>query len=233
MAKTDLDELIEYYQIEINTLEQLVKEDLEVMDYKAAHLHSKALAMTHRKLRVLNSLNDPYYEKKWSLEDQKKSYQKYTSDNNKFMNNYKEERLREINQKLEELNKKPKPFVEDSQYIDDAIYDLIEGKIRSFKLNLNKRHNFYLWFSLAEGGIMKIDMTPVKHLKSNYFIYQDHINGLKAIGFKLDKEEEKLYYEYQVSQFVNSIELKTLLSSVLLDVFYSQEMDRPAFLELY
>ena len=57
--------------------------------------------------------------------------------------------------------------------------------------------------------------------------------ALKALGFTYSKDKEYLYYNFDVSRFRDTLEIKTLLSRIVFDVFFYKNLDSPTTIEIY
>jgi hypothetical protein len=221
--KSNLELAIEYYESELALLKELLREDLEGSNYKAADLHKTAIDFTENKLITLRLLKDPFYLERNYLESEKKYFENSLQEDERLIDVVLDEIL-EINNKLKKINTGSK-FQEDTQYIDDAFYDLIDGKIRSFKLLLGRVTEFS--FSMAKGNIIEIKIHNVG--KKNGEIWQNRVlRSLIGIGFQYGEGNDLARYNYEITK-QGSIGFKTLLSRIIFDILY-YEPGNPASL---
>jgi len=232
MLKSDLDELIEFYETEKNNLEHLIDQCIQEMDYKFARYYSKALGQVNEKLRTLKNLDDPFYDSKIKLESLKSFYEKkLINEVYESSENYFKKEISEIENRLHELNQQKSKAILDGQEFDDAIFDLAEGRIFGFKFYLKKELNFYLEFRLIEKISLSISFTPVGTVKDDYVFWKQYLRALKGLGFTFNEENDCLEYIYDLKSFKNSIFLKTFVSRILFDVYYYKDFDNPAYIE--
>lgn len=226
-----LSELIELLEAESLKLENAIKECVEDSEYKQAHYHNKALNKVSLQLQTLKNLSDPLYERKRMLERTKIMYSRYTTDP-KFAEMGKH-LLQELKKEEGELDlEKVQPEQPDSQEIDEAIFELVEQRIKGFRFNLYSESNLYLHFELID-DIIEISFTPFKELTNEHVLYKREKKALKALGFTYSTGKEYMYYNYNVNGFKDAIELKTLLSRIVFDVFFYKNLDSPATIELF
>lgn len=216
----DLDILIDFYNEEKSNLERLIKECIEEKDYEFAYFHSNALFIVNQKLGVLNSFKDPFYHEKKLLEIQRKNYEKKISEvPDDIMREYNDKKINEIKSKEQEINKRVILPSIPGQEIDDAIFDVVEGIIESFKIYINRDYNIYLKFQLVAPNKLRIALTPEDLLYEYYNLDEDDEKSLRAIGFVYNEEEKCYGYIYKFERFRNTIFLKTLLSRIFFDTF--------------
>jgi hypothetical protein len=231
MLKPELDELIEQYEIEKNNLDLLIQECLLELDYLGAHYHLQAMQEVNFKLQTLQNLKDPFFDSKDHLETMKSFFQRSMPDPNARMNDYYRDQINDLEKKIFDLNNKKITVRLDGQEFDDAIYDIIEGKINGFRFHLIKEQNLYLDFHLKDKKTLIISFTPMDYLIGKFVLSDSTLHTLKVIGFDLSVENNRLQYVYDVKTFRNSIFLKTLVSRIVFDAWYYKEFDNPASIE--
>ncbi|NRF37744.1 hypothetical protein [Pedobacter foliorum] len=191
--KSDLEELIEAYEIEKAELEKQISEYLEEADYIYAHYHNKALEIINRRLDVLRNLHNPFYlsiaEEEWKISTYSKLLAKpeykYQVD---FFSKY----LRESENKV--INWKQASFSPkyDSQEVDDALFDLVNGTGKGFKLYFKTDPNIFASFALGDHFIeIKLFYDVIAEYDYQYIF--EKVNQLKALGFNL-REGQWIYH---------------------------------------
>src|SRR5678816_4545734 len=95
---------------------------------------------------------------------------------------YFENKRKELNEQMQNLNNRIKKQSLDGQEFDDAIYELIEKKIESFRFHLKKQDNLFLEFRLQHEKVMIIFIRLDDQLEKNYLI-SDIKKKLLALGF--------------------------------------------------
>ena len=232
MLKSDLDELIDFHEIEKSSLERMIDECIQEMDFKFARYYSKALRQVNRKLRTLKNFIDPFYDTKINLQSTKSIYElRIINEEFDSLKFFYQKQISEINKRLDQLHQQKNKEILDGQEFDDAIFDLVEGRIRGFKFHLKKEENFYLEFRRIEKIFLSISFTPAGNIKDDYLFWKWYLRPLKGLGFTFNEENDCLEYIYDLKSFKNSISLKTFVSRILFDVYYYKDFDNPAYIE--
>lgn len=234
--KSDLNELIELYEAEKESIENCIKSNLEEGEYLNAHFHSQALFKVDHHLRMLYKMKDPFYDEKNETERMLSMYERF--DNRGIASNldsYYKKMTDEYKAKLQELNEESKKPLFDDQKIDDALFGLWAGIYRGFVLYLNRKDNLSITFESTDDELLDISISVKSALNVDYFFGDDDeednpLNKFKGLGFKLNNAGNKLIYKYDMRNFRDAIAIKVLLSRVIYDVFTYAGLDNPASL---
>lgn len=233
MHKSALDLLIEEYEIEEQNLQLELDGCHSDCDYKRADYFSKALWRVQDKLRLLQNFKNPFYQR---IEDLKnrvayyrslKTKEPFTKLDTSFQNE-----IEDCEKEIRELKEKKTTINPETQEFDDAVFDLIEGKIKGFTLHLIKKDNLYIDFRLTEKKTLLISFTPLNNITNEYYDVDRIWKQLKLIGFTFNPESDSFQYSYNLATFKNSIFLKELTSRIVFDAFYLKDLDDPACIEL-
>jgi hypothetical protein len=237
--KSDLDELIEYYESERDRANALLKESLTEFDYLAADAFTKALWEVEHQLDILYKVKDPnYLERKELLQSKDLFENKFfdsphlqtvmkTERDREAINKFREEELERIKAKLDKIKKYKMGPSLDKEEFDDAIYDLVEGKISAFKLHIKKARNLYLKFERSGGNQLIISFPP-----SDPDAVDWDVHYVVKMEFHRNEESRRYEYQYDLGSFKNSLFLKTLVARIIFDVFTHWKLDHPAYLEI-
>ena len=229
--KSELSEIIEYLELERTNLNAQKSDCLQQWDYKGAHYFSIALQEINHQLNILYNLNDPDYDLKRRLESQKSFYDPDIAETyNDTMKDYFVNKRKELDEQIQNLNNRIKKQSLDGQEFDDAIYELIEKKIESFRLHLKKQDNLFLEFRLQHEKVMIIFIRLDDQLEKNYLI-SDIKKKLLALGFTSTEENNSLEYFYDLTIFKNSFDIKIFVSRIIFDILYYKSLDNPAYIE--
>lgn len=222
--KSDLDQIIEYFESEKLSLASSIKKYLLENDYLYAHYQQEELWRIDRQLSQLNYLRDPLYFKKQELERLKEVFNRFSDDDRlKFIYQRRiTERENEI--KISVLTGN---YFNDTQVLDDALFNLYNGKFREFKLCLNKASNLYVYFELKAECILSISMSSAMIMEMYGYDkenYDDEDNErelfiLKKMGFKQMGESDRIVYLFNMNNFKDANAVKILLSHIIYDVF--------------
>jgi hypothetical protein len=218
--KSDLDLLIEMYEVEKQSLESSIKNYLNEDDYLYAHYHQKALWRVNSELQLLHSFKGTLYEEKLYLERLIDMGKKFEDES--FLKSIYEKRIIEKRDEIQRLSEVNKNF-NDSQEIDDALFNLYEGCLKKFRLHLiNRDEDFYLEFELISGNILCISVKIINILYGDdpNDSEESQIHLFKGLGFKLNNESDMLIYEYDMTGFKDAITIKILLARIVYGVCY-------------
>lgn len=221
--KSDLDLLLEYYEDEKRSLESSINAYLKELDYLYAHYQQEALWRVNATLDTLKYFKDPLYYEKQQIERITELFKdrEYKS----YMKSAYEERLIK---KENRLNiRSGVYYFNDDQVIDDALFNLYEGRCKQFRLCLSKPNSLYLYFELQDKQVLHISFIAKTVLDMYGYeeeTYEDddnegQINVLRKLGFKWDNKSSKITYSFNMAGFKDAIEIKTLLARIAYDVF--------------
>lgn len=218
--KSDLDLLIETYEVEKQSLESSMKNYLNEDDYLYAHYHQKALWRVNSELQLLHSFKGTLYEEKQHLERLIDKVKKIEDED--FVKSIYEKRIIEIRDEIQRLSEASKNF-NDSQEIDDALFNLYEGGLKRFRLHLaNRDGNFYLEFELISDTVLCISVKIINILYGDDLddSEESQIHLFEGLGFKLNNKNDMLIYKYDMNGFKDAITIKILLARIVYEVCY-------------
>ncbi|MFC0517854.1 hypothetical protein ACFFGT_26815 [Mucilaginibacter angelicae] len=222
--KSDLDQIIEYLESEKQSLELSIKRNLAEYDYLYAHYQQEGLWRLNNHLDTLKYFKDPLFNKKQDIE----RWIRWMSrlENNDLESLYKDD-IAEKKQELEKLNKdQVYKYFNDSQVIDEALFDLYEGRISRFRLCLSKEDGFYLDFEMSN-DFLKISYRPDPMFDSYEYIRdiddddddEVHLHPLEKLGFSWDTDGKQLIFRYDMRGFKEALPVKVLLSRIAYEKF--------------
>jgi hypothetical protein len=208
---SDLDLLIDHYQWEIIRLKSSIKENLEMHFYREVEFDEKALREVQRELDRLLEFKNPNYPEIKRLESQIVFFENMRKERSS-MAFYYEGQINEVKEKLDALKKEiPSQCIFETQFLDDAIFKLVQGELSSFKLHLDIENSHYLRISPKEENRVQVSI----------FVSSEDINWLlqnsiiKDLGFIKDPNGEKLDYVFKLTSIKNILPLKELLSRIV------------------
>jgi len=216
----DLDELIQILEKEKTLLKNTISEHLNEGDYRVANRYSKGLAEVSARLSILYQFRDPYKQEVDRLAQQKKSLTKQIDKykNNEFMTDYLLDQLNQMNDQTREIvARNIEPF-QDTQHIDDALFDIAAGVINSFQL-IFKDKLIDIKFERKPGDILDMSIGPAKALRKIYLMRKRNKRALESLGFHLESSRERYVYHYDLKTFKDALVIKTLLARLFYDVF--------------
>jgi len=230
--KSELDLLIEILEAEKLSLESHIKQDIKEYEYLNVHHYGQALIKVNSQLFMLNCFKDPFYERENRLERMQNFY---TRDEDIYLKSFWEERLLAEKEEILQLRRKSNTYFNDTQNIDDALFNLRDGKFAKLRLNFSHRGEpFYLDFEMGPEKILNIstkasnlvDGDDPDDLESN----QLHL--FRNLGFKLSEENDLLVYRYDMNDAKDTIAIKRMLSRIVYDIGYYGD-ERQAKLEYF
>lgn len=220
--KTELDEILEFYENEKLTLEKLIEEFVAEREFKQAHIHQKALRKVNLSISLFKTLENPNFLELEHLLNQLERYSsnhfKKLMEESPFMRDFFKRDVKCLEEKISSFNEKPIAPHSDSQEFDDIIFDLIEDKLNNFHFFLNTGTNLYLDFKKVNQSIV-ITIPKYKNLKKKYVLSKANRNKLKDIGFKLTDDKKNLVFIYDISSFRDANPIKTIVSRIIYEGF--------------
>jgi hypothetical protein len=226
----EINELLSIYEQEKKLIESIIEEDRIDSDYKAIRLNSKNLNRIQRQIALIKSLIDPHTQEKERL---KRTIDLFVKKSElEESNEYRSQMLAQIDRKLDQLNSYKPSYFNDGQEFDDAIFDLVEQKIKGFIFNLKKENKLAILFKRTDKEIL-LSVTDIKKLKKQHILDKNAKAVLKSIGFKEEKHLDSLVFTYGLDNFKDAIFIKTIVSRVIFDAFYFQGLDTKAIIEIF
>jgi hypothetical protein len=221
--KSDLDQIIEYFESEKQSLELSIKSNLAEYDYLYAHYLQEGLWRLNNYLDTLKYFRDPLFNKKQEVERWIRWMSRLENNNLEFL--YKDD-IAEKKKELEKLNKDPVyKYFNDSQVIDEALFDLYEKRIKKFRLCLSKEDNFNIDFEIT-GDLLRITHQP--DFESRNYDYSigfddeddiEYRHPLENLGFRWSTDRKALVYYYEMEVFKEALPVKILLSRIVYEKF--------------
>nr|WP_068890537.1 hypothetical protein [Pedobacter panaciterrae] len=228
--KSDLEELIEAYEIEKAELEKQISEYVEEEEYIYAHYHNKALRKINKTLDVLKNMQHPFHrlisEEKSKTRNMTKmlASEKYKKYFDLLGGDFFTKQLQEGENKILEWQRAATSQTYDSQEIDDALFDLVKGVLSGFKLYFKSRPDIFARFTLKD---RIIEITLLYDKDPDHDHYEWVFRGgkeIKALGFSL--KDEQWVYQYHFDEFKDALEIKVILARLIYDIFrYDKRFD--------
>lgn len=219
-------DLIQYFEDEQERLRKCINDAAAEWDFTEAKRLAKAYRYVQEKLNVLRSLNDRNYDQRMQLLRHLDLLKRISGDHadSPRYTAFLQQEIDETNKVLSELPG-PSSFPIDTQYVDDALFDLVEGTITRFKLHLSKTQGLTLDFTCND-KILVITLTYNKGALSSYVKKR-----IRGIGFhKIDGRRAFVRTLY-VGHFQDAQSVKQFLAVLVFDVLSRYELDNPAALE--
>lgn len=221
--KSDLDQIIEYFESEKLALKSSIKNYLIENDFLYAHYHQEELMRLESKLATLQYFKDPSYHKKQDLQRLKDGFEGF-DDDNRLRIIYQ----RRITEKENEIRKDQlsASYFNDAQIIDDALFDLYERRVEKFRLCLDKPSALYLYFELNVNNLLSISISSDAVLdmygydKENYDEDEEReLFILKKMGFEQSDGSDWIVYHIDMNDFKDATAIKSILARIAFDVF--------------
>jgi hypothetical protein len=221
--KSDLDQIIEYFESEKQSLELSIKRNLAEYDYLYAHYQQEGLWRLNNHLDTLKRFKDPLFNKKHDIE---RWIAWMSHFENSDLGSFHKDDIAEKRHELEKLNRdQVYQYFNDSQVIDEALFDLYEGRIQRFRLCLSKEDVFYLDFEIYD-DFLEISHRPDSKFNSYEYIRdiddeddEKYLHPLEKLGFSWNADGKQLIYRYDMRRFKEALPVKILLSRIAYEKF--------------
>lgn len=219
--KSDLEEVIDAYELEKARLEEEMAEYIKIGDYGSAHYFQEALHLVNRKLFTLKNLDNPDFREMTALEMKISMIEAGAKRSSVNSLNFMTEMADECRRELKALQDKPVRIGLDSQEVDDALFNLVEGKLEGFDLYFKSDLKVFLSFQLLNEFI---EISLVVAADEPYRHYLTYDFSFSSVGMKL--EEDRWVCRYARSGFRDALEIKTMLARLIYDGFgYDNKRD--------
>lgn len=222
-----LDDLIRYLEKEKARLKKCVDHAAQEWEFSEAKAFAKAHRHVAGRLHALKNLRDPSFDERARLyrklvfvEEQMKAH----ADTPQLVKHFTRE-LQEINHALDKLESARHSVIE-TQHIDDAIFQLMDGTIEKFKLHLNKGEELAFDF-VCEDQLLQIGFTYKKGV-----LFPSMKKKLRKLGFAKVQGLRRFTRSVDSRNFKDVQHIKQLLAVAVFDVFGRSWFDKPAELEI-
>ncbi len=224
----DLDILIDFYQLEIKRIQAQIKENLESEFYEEVEWDFPRLGHLKRELDVLLTLKDSKYPERNRIENRIEFFQKRI-DKNPDLYSYLKSQIEEDRKQLSFLEKIPLITNNDeTQLIDEYLYNLLSNKIKGFKIHLNFEFKLYIKVSLTE-ETENFEIL-LQHGNHDYEWYKEY-SLISDMGFK-KIEKEGLYISIPIKNRENVLETKEFLSRMVISLYKELSEKNKVFIEI-
>jgi hypothetical protein len=222
--KSDLDQIIEYLESEKQSLELSIKSYLLEKDFQYAHYQQEELWRVNNKLATFQYFKDPLYHKKQELERLKELFNGFDENDNLTDIYHRRITKKENEIKTDQLTAS---YFNDTQVIDDALFELYERRFKKFRLCLNKPSALYLYFELNVNNLLSISISSDAVLdmygydKENYDDEDEEreLFILKKMGFEQSDGLDWIVYHIDMNDFKDATAIKLILARISYDVF--------------
>ena len=227
--------LIALYEEEKTILEVMIKECLEDFDgpdYLLANYHQRAIFQINRNLQILKNLEDSLFnQKEFALRRISRIEKELEENKSEHLKSYLTERLQREKAELEKLNSIPKLATseEDKQILENTLADLINKKIKKFKLVFSKSKNLYLEF-LSPKNKIKIILPHIKQHIEKCNLYESEVIAFQKIGFEIINGS-RLEISFINEGEKTTYKLKFLLIKIIFKILYYTEHKNESYIE--
>lgn len=218
--KSELDLLIDLLEAEKQSLESLIKANLDEHEYLNVHHYGEALIRINGQLYMLNCFKDPFYDREQRFE-RMLNFAKL--DQQSYFKTFWEERIATEKEEIQQLRSKTATYFNDTQEIDDALFKLFESKYNRFRLHFAHRGEpFYIEFRMENEQILNIsvELNSIVNNEDPDDLEINQVHLFKNLGFKLNSQAGLLIYRYDMEGFKDAIAIKRILARIIYDIGY-------------
>ncbi len=206
--------------------------EFEGPDYLLANYHQSGLFQVNRVIQILNNLEDEWYDEKQSkleyIERLKNELEKSKAE---YSKSWLKERIEEENNGLKRLNAKEKPIrsADEENLLDNTLIDLVNRKVKKFKLIYNNSKNLFLEFRASKRDVRIILPNIKQHIK-NHILHDSDLDIFRILGF-YPVGEDKLVIILSGSFEETLMKIKTILIKIVFDIFCYYKDSNQSFIE--
>jgi hypothetical protein len=229
-VKPDLDLLISALEKERRSLKKMIRQAAAELDHLIVYYHSEALDDLNRRLRVLYSFKDPYFEQKEDIKRRIKFWrsgdfmEKLSPRLRERMEKRNEEKAVELEKELQELFNAPQlQPLPDTKFIDEALLALYEKRCRSFRLTLGEEDDYHITLVFkTRKNTLVIQLKGMLFNDEPDFVFEGRTpQPLRAAGFIYDPDRKThtRTFDFDGQQTIPEIK-KWLTKFVIEDSWY-------------
>jgi hypothetical protein len=222
----DLQLLIRELEKEQRSLKKMIREASAEFDSIIVYYHSEALLNLNRRLDVLYSFRDPWYEKKKVLKRQISGWRKgnfikkMRPEARGWMKKRCEEKALALEKQLQQLmDITSPPPLPGTHFIDAALLALYEKRCSSFRLILGEVDDGHiaLVFKIKKNTLV-IDLKGQVNGEEPDFIFEGRIpRPLLAAGFVYDPKPDSYTRTFDFAGYQATLDIKKWLAKFIID----------------
>jgi hypothetical protein len=225
-AKTDLDILISVLEKEKRELKKMIRQAKSEYDNLIVYYHSEALLDLDRRLRVLYSFKDRYFEQKEDIKRRIKLLrsgyfmEKWRPQLRERMEKRIEDEAVELEKQLQRLVDMPQsPSYPQTQFVDEALVALYKKRCRSFQLLMGEEDDLHLRITFCiRKKILTVTLNGINYEDDSDFILDGRIpQPLKAAGFIYNEEQNKYTRTFNITDTSDIPEVKKWLAKFVIE----------------
>jgi hypothetical protein len=230
----DLQTLIKELETEKAALLRLIDEAVKQQEFLSAHFHFEALRQINKQFQTQKTLDDELHDRKhfleFGIENLRKQLKEETGDNFKSLIN---RLIGDKEKELHDLNQLPKTSknTNGKNHVRDYLELFARSKVRGLRIIFHKTDNLLIEIRRTKIGI-KLTMTNIKKLKTDYILSDERLLKLKGLGFSLNKEGNKATTIIRKSKDEMTDEIMRVVSIIVFEVFYFKELGNEATIEV-
>ncbi|MGC3944803.1 MAG: hypothetical protein QM762_09840 [Chryseolinea sp.] len=216
-----IQDLIHYHQREMTRMRKRLDQAKDDHEFEEARSYEREFFRHESKLRLLRTLKDPMFDRRASLYNDLVRTEEMMRDS-PHLHHFITQcnlRIKRINEELDEIESKKQSHLE-TQYIDDAIFELGQGSIQSFRIYLNKREGLVLDFHRGKQSLL----IYLRYNKG--MLYKSDKRHLRQQGFVTTEEKRTFVREFDNGVFFNAQPVKQMLSAILFDILGHGRFDK-------
>ena len=215
---SDLDFLIDYYQWEVRRIGGLIEEHKELHFYEEVILDNKALQQVHAELDRLLALKNPNHHRieyiKHEISSMKRMektmFDKYGT---LYDSTFIKDKIRLRENEVKELSNVRVKSRDETQYIDDALYRLIENTLKTITISIDA------YKSKLIISIVKLEKLSFKTALYITDTVENHNlknrSAIKELQFVFDEESGKYQSVFALHSKNNVLRYKEYLSRLI------------------
>ena len=232
---SDLDFLIDYYQWEIRRIGSLIEEHKESQFYEEVILDDKALQKAHSELDKLLALKNPNHHRIELLQIEISSMKRmeqgmFDRYGALYDSTFIKDEIRVRENEVKELTRATVRNRDETQYIDDALYKLIENTLKTVTISIDS------YGSKLIISIVKLEELGFKtelyltDKRENYTL--KNRDAIKELRFVFDVESERYQSVFTLHSKNNILPYKEYLSRLIYGLKRYLELGNQLYINL-
>ncbi len=222
-VETKLNLVIAHLEAERKSLKRMIKDAALERDNLIVYYHQEELIQLDIRLDMLYSLRDPDFRKKQNLEQYSINLKKYSKSKKGknlryFLKESTQKKIAAAKYQLQHLIDNPtaKSYSQTS-HLENALLELFEKKIKSFRLLINEEVGFVLVFKMKRKILFIEFDTKIEFYEQDFILNERTPNPLKGFGFELNQDRKRYIRMFKFDDILEILPIKMWLSHFLID----------------
>ncbi|WP_114789564.1 hypothetical protein U0035_08490 [Niabella yanshanensis] len=227
--------LIEYFESEVSTLQQLIQEELDAEEnYQAASWYQRGLSAAKSELRILHSFNEPFYSQKDRILQRITRFKQKLSEYKEGDENYLKfsTLVKFTEEEYEALSLQDLPPVPDPRphLFEEAVDKVFKKEIKGVHLIINENSGFRFEIIRKRSQVTVTVPWWIKPKRAEK-LDEYQLKRLAQFGFEVKKQPLRLVKSFSLRQKEAEADLKMFLARCYFEILNPHAIKNQGYIE--